>query len=432
MLIEFTCSNHFSILDPVTLSFVASSDKKRIEQTYPCNKMRVLSSAIIYGANGSGKSNLLTALRCMQSLVLENMGFRPNVTVLKIPHKLAGKDRDSEYKINFVKNGFPYSYGYVLGSEGVKHEFLYTYPNGRKTKVFDRVGEVVTFGSKYKKEDFSAARKALRPNRLFLTCASDLCNVQECLETCSFICDDLVFCMSNRQRIVTTNYTGGQGAPHEEFWEDYSLRRIKEDESVRKQVLSLMHSFGYPLEDIEVESKTLSSADFPPIFTEDAITRMQKEKIQTIRAKMNWGQFVTSLSSEESSGIRKLCWFLVPFLDAFKEGKVLICDELDNHLHESVVSRLIEIINQHNDNEHFPQFLLTAHSSSLLKSQLFRRDQIWFTELRPEDRSTDLYSLAEIKDVRADESFQNGYLSGRYGAIPALNYDFRFPTEGAE
>ena len=86
--------------------------------------------------------------------------------------------------------------------------------------------------------------------------------------------------------------------------------------------------------------------------------------------------------------------------------------------------RLIDMMNQQDGLKNVPQFLLTAHSSSFLTPDRFRRDQIWFTELRPEDRSTDLYSLSEIKDVRAGEDYRRGYLRGRYGAIPALNYGF--------
>lgn len=432
MLIEFTCSNHCSILDPVTLSFVAGADKTRIEQTYLYNKIHILPSAIIYGANGSGKTNTIDAIRYMQWLVLNNMSFRPKFTNLQRQHKLAEKDNSSLYKINFVKNGASFCYGFEIADFGIKTEFLYTYPNGRRKKVFERENEDVSLGSAYKREAFSAAFGALRKNRLFLSCASDLCNIPECLETYRFICEDLVFCWNGRQRSIFTDSVDEQGEPRSENWEEYSLRVLQENEVVHQQVLSLMRYFGYPFKDIQVELKSLSSSDIPPIFNADFMSRMQSGKIQARRGKIDWGDFTTDLSTEESSGIRKLCWFLVPFLTVMKEGKVLICDELDCQLHETIVRELLEMINQQNTGEQCPQFLLTAHSSSLLSSDFFRRDQIWFTEIRNENRTTDLYSLAEIKDVRADGNFRTGYLSGRYGAIPALNHNFHFPTEGAE
>ncbi len=423
MLVEFTCSNHRSILKPVTFSFVASADKTRIEQTFSYKGMNVLPSAIIYGANGSGKTSSLDALRHIKLMVLRSMAFSPQFTRLQRPHKLAAKNNitDSQYTVSFVKNGVPYRYGFVLGKDRIQSEFLYTYPNGRKRKIFSRDGEKVSFGTAYKREAFSAALGALRKNRLFLSCAADLCGVSEILEAHSFFCEDLVFCWSGSQNTMTINYLDDQGAPHEESWETYALREIQENESLRKQILRLMNDFGHPFKDIQVESKSLSASDFPPIFKDDVV---QNVKIQARRAKVDWGEFSTDLFAEESSGIRKLCWFLVPFLDVLREGKVLICDELDNHLHESVVIRLIDMMNQQDGLKNVPQFLLTAHSSSFLTPDRFRRDQIWFTELRPEDRSTDLYSLSEIKDVRAGEDYRRGYLRGRYGAIPALNYGF--------
>ena len=103
-------------------------------------------------------------------------------------------------------------------------------------------------------------------------------------------------------------------------------------------------------------------------------------------------------------------------------GKVLICDELEAGLHESLVYGLLKMFME-TESEKFPQLFFTTHDTGLLNLDLFRRDQIWFTELK-QDRSTDLYSLAEIKNVRKDENFGKGYIGGKYGAIPMLNLNF--------
>ena len=428
MLIEFTCSNHRSILKPVTFSFVASTDKTRKNQTYSYDGIHVLSSAIIYGANGSGKTNIIDALGFVKWFLLKCMTFPPNFFALQRPHKLAKKNADSKYAISFVKNNISYRYEFTLNSSGVKREVLYTYPNGRRRTVFDRKeDDLVKIGPSYKNGNFTAAIDALRKNRLFLACVSHLCNIKECFEARSFICDDLIFCLNSRQ-VMMIDYVDEQGRFLDQSWQDYSLRKMQESEEVKRQVLRLVHSMGHPLQNLNIFSKPLSAADVPPIFKEDVVSQMLNSGLHAMGAKVDWGKFSTDLISEESSGIKKMCWFLVPFLEAMQEGRILICDELDSHLHESVVRYLIEMINQHNDKKLFPQFLLTAHSSSLMTPDLFRRDQIWFTELREKDRSTDLYSLAEIKNVRVDASFRKGYISGRYGAIPILNYDFNLPT----
>ena len=110
-------------------------------------------------------------------------------------------------------------------------------------------------------------------------------------------------------------------------------------------------------------------------------------------------------------------------LKVIANGKVLICDELESNLHEALLFGLVKqfIIEQ---GMKPAQMIFTTHETGLLNLDLFRRDQIWFTEIREKDRSTDLNSLAEIKNVRKNENFGKGYISGKYGAIPMLNLNF--------
>ena len=114
---------------------------------------------------------------------------------------------------------------------------------------------------------------------------------------------------------------------------------------------------------------------------------------------------------------------LCPILDIIVKGKVLICDELESGLHESLVYALVKLFVDF-DTDEFSQLVFTTHETGLLNLDLFRRDQIWFAELKGADRSTDLFSLAEFKNVRKEENFGKGYISGKYGAIPMLNLDF--------
>lgn len=115
--------------------------------------------------------------------------------------------------------------------------------------------------------------------------------------------------------------------------------------------------------------------------------------------------------------------FLYPFIEIMKGDKVIICDELENNLHESVVSSLIKMLSELGK-EKRSQLIFSTHNTSLLKLDIFRRDQIWFTEMKSKGRATDMYSLAEIKNVRKDENICKGYITGKYGAIPMLNDTF--------
>lgn len=141
-----------------------------------------------------------------------------------------------------------------------------------------------------------------------------------------------------------------------------------------------------------------------------------------VDAKVVYEQFKVDLIREESQGIKKLIEFMCPFIDIILKGKVLICDEIETSLHESIVYKIFDYFRHSKDiSDRCAQMISTTHDTSLLNLNLFRRDQIWFTELSNEERSTDLYSLAEIKNVRKDENIGKGYISGKYGAIPMLN-----------
>ena len=135
-----------------------------------------------------------------------------------------------------------------------------------------------------------------------------------------------------------------------------------------------------------------------------------------------YDQFEVDLMTEESTGVKRLFQMICPIIDILNKGKILICDELEASLHESVIFQIVQLF-QHYQKEKFAQIVFSTHDTSLLDSDLFRRDQVWFTQLNKE-RATDLYSLVEIKNVRKSENLAKGYVSGKYGAIPMLNKKF--------
>ena len=148
-----------------------------------------------------------------------------------------------------------------------------------------------------------------------------------------------------------------------------------------------------------------------------------EKKFDAIDAKVVYDSFKINLLNEESSGVKKLFGMLCPLIVIMANGKVLICDEIESGLHESLVFGLVKLFAEVNNNK-FSQMIFTTHETGLLNLDVFRRDQIWFTELREDDRSTDLYSLVEIKNVRKEDNFNRAYISGKYGAIPMLNLNF--------
>ena len=197
------------------------------------------------------------------------------------------------------------------------------------------------------------------------------------------------------------------------------------NDRVKKAVLTFLNELGTGIRDIRVtiDQKQLETSQLPPFLSDEFRNMLLQKKVDAISAKVVYDGFETDLMLEESTGVRKLFGMLCPLLDIMVNGKVLLCDELESSLHESLVYELVKLfINV--TTEKFAQLIFTTHETGLLNLDLFRRDQIWFAEMKGSGRSTDLFSLAEIKNVRKEDNFGRGYITGKYGAIPMLNLDF--------
>ena len=408
MLLEFICSNHKSIKDKIIFSALAGSDNTNDDMTEEIAGVKVLKSAVIYGANGSGKSNFIDAISFVKNLVLNSITHQPGQGIRQTPHKLSELGSESTYQVQFVIKGIRYAFGFSLKNLLVSEEYLYYFPNGRQAKIFDRKDEEFTVGSKFRGK-FSSCKDVLKPNRLLLSCAANFTAVEEVADAFSFFNNELVV----------------YGAENQDNWMNYSLYQINSNEKMKRVVLSLMQDLGMGVKDIKVsiDQKKMESIELPPFLTDEFKNMLLQTKFDAISAKVVYEKFETDLLQEESSGVRKLFALLCPMIDILFNGKVLLCDELEASLHESVVYELVKLfITMKTDK--FAQIIFTTHETGLLNLDLFRRDQIWFTEMEGTDRSTDLYSLAEIKNVRKDDNFGKGYITGKYGAIPMLNVNF--------
>lgn len=408
MLLEFSCSNHRSIRDEILFSAIAGSDKTHAENIEKAADVEVLKSSVIYGANGSGKSNFIDAIAFVKNLVSNSINHQPGQGILQVPHKLEGYERKSNYKIQFVVDGIRYAFGFSLRNMLVVEEYLYYFPNGRQTKVFERDGEEYSAGRNFRNR-FNSCKDVLKPNRLMLSCAANFSSVDEVTAAYRFFNDELVIYNSGNQ----------------ENWMNYSLHQINTNEKVKATVLKFLDALGTGIKDIYVDIKKedLDVSHLPPFLSDEFKKILLQEKIDAISAKVQYEGFETDLISEESTGIKKLFGILCPFIDIIANGKVLVCDELESNLHESLLFGLVkQFVNTRGSKP--AQLIFTTHETGLLNLDLFRRDQIWFTENKSADRSTDLFSLTEIRNVRKDENFGKGYIAGKYGAIPMLNLNF--------
>ena len=304
-----------------------------------------------------------------------------------------------------MTKGIRYAFGFTLNNMLVTEEYLYSFPNGRQVKIFERENEEIFAGDKFRGK-FDVCKTVLKPNRLLLSCAANFSDIEDVQKVFAFFRDELVIYR-------------GLGI---DDWMNYSLVTMNENPKVKKVVMSFLQGLGTEIKDIniEIKKKQLQINELPPFLSDEVKAQIVKNYTNEIKANVVYDSFQVDLKLEESMGVKKLIEFICPFIDIIVKGKVLICDELEANLHEAIVYGLVDLFRQLRTNES-AQMFFTTHDTSILNLDLFRRDQIWFTEMKRGERMTDLYSLAEIKNVRKDENIGKGYISGKYGAIPMLN-----------
>lgn len=193
---------------------------------------------------------------------------------------------------------------------------------------------------------------------------------------------------------------------------------------IKNVFVNILRALGTGVKDVKVKLEKIKLTDLPQeIQLPDALkSLLVGQEGSRIDAKVVYDQFEVDLMTEESAGVKRLFQMICPIIDILDKGKILICDELEASLHEAIIFQIVKLF-QHYQKDKFAQLIFSTHDTSLLDTDLFRRDQVWFTQLNKE-RATDLYSLVEIRNVRKSENLEKGYVSGKYGAIPMLNKKF--------
>ena len=400
MLLQFSFKNHRSIKDEVIFSTLASSGTEHINTLIDFDKDKYVRVAEIYGANGSGKTSVLNALGRMQSIVINSNKNEPGDIIPRMPHKLTAS-QPTEFCCIFEKDNIKYSYQFSYDEEGIKEESLFYWPNGRSAKIFERTGESFEFGSNFQKYT-ETTKNYFKKNKLLLSVAANVTDIEEITNAFLFFKKDIVMF---------------PGEPND--WLEYSANKLQADLQVKNEFIKIMRELGSDICDISSKLETRipkeeEVKDLPDILKKLVIS----QPMNYVDIQLVYNNLILNLN-EESAGVQKLFSFICPLLDILENNKVFICDEIERSLHPSVVSYFVDKFQLNNKTK--SQIIFTTHDTDLLNLNQIRRDQIWFTELNPKGRQTDLYSLSEIKDVRKDENIKKGYIMGKYGAIPMPN-----------
>ncbi|NMB89091.1 MAG: AAA family ATPase [Chloroflexi bacterium] len=413
MLIEFKVKNFRSFREEVTLSMVASADK-----TLPDNLISVpefggrslLHSAVVYGPNAAGKSNLIAAAQFVDEFVNTSMERKVNSPIEATPFLLDTEPNTdpSEFEITFIDDqNVRYQYGFHVTTRQVVREWLVAYPKGLPQTWFEREQAVNAepswyFGRNLKGKNSQVA-ELTRPDVLFLSNAAQLNHRQlgrvlEWFQRCLRVID----------------------APDSPYFSTYTAARAKEDEQVQKLIRNLMVAADFGITDFEVREETFTDKDFPDDIPVELRDRLINKKHLDVymRHAMEAGTEVSLPLEEESRGTQRLFALSGPLVEVLTNGWTLFVDELDASLHPFMVRFLVELFHNSQANPRGAQLIFNTHDTTLMDCCVFRRDQIWFVE-KDHQNCSHLYPLLDYSP-RKDEALAKGYLLGRYGAIPFL------------
>ena len=409
MLIQFSFKNYKSFRDDTILDMSSTKISEHANRVISVGKEKLLPAAAIFGANASGKSNVIEAFRFMRTYVLDSFdyggeeGKKDSKTIKRTPFLFDERSRyeESSFEVYFMTSEDEgcktYNYGFALDDHGITEEWLNVKAKTSKDyrMIFYREGDELEFKGIVAKSKENILI-SLERESLVISLGAKLK-----VEKFKMIRDWFY-------KVFFTNF----GDP----MENAVLSRLvptefAEDREEQNNVIKYFSSFDPSIIDFNIR-KMKNEHD------EEVL------KIDAIHKIAGTNKTASIPLEEESDGTLKM-FTLYPILkDTLETGGVLCIDELNARLHPLLVrSFLITFLNPEINKNH-AQVVFTTHDTWQLSNDLLRRDEIWFTE-KESDGATTLYSLADFVDgdgmkIRKDESYEKNYLLGKYGAIPSL------------
>jgi AAA15 family ATPase/GTPase len=417
MLIDFEVGNYLSFKDPVRLSMVAvNAYKEHLEDnTFEAGGLRLLKSAAVYGANASGKSNLLAAMAFMRRFVLSSSKetqVEDEIPVKPFLLDTATETAPSRFEVSFILNGVRYRYGFEADSKAVRKEWLLRAEKTKETPLFLREDEGIEVAEPFK--EGAGLEEKTRDNALFLSVVAQ-------------------FNGETAGRILKwfSGFRTLHGLDDRDF--EYYTARCLQDATRRELLLNFVKNADVGITDLSVSEVPLNTDDkmlkFLPPELQTRLRTQTQLKIAAIHKRYRDGQQDGVVSFDfneaESAGTKKFLRMAAPILDCLDNGYVVAIDELDAKLHPLLTKSIVGLFNSAAMNPKGAQLIFVTHDTNLLEHDILRRDQIWFTE-KTRQSATALYSLAEFKlhdgtKVRNDAALEANYIRGRYGAIPYLD-----------
>ena len=420
MLLEYNFKNFKSFKDLNTLSMIGVKSFKEHEPNniIKIDNEKILKSAVVFGNNASGKSNLVKGLKLMKEVVKSSFrdALLEKESTLQIEKFLLNTETENLptlFEVIFIYENIKYRYGFEIGSNVIEKEWLY-YTFNKETPLFIRENNKFSINKTSFKEGINLDEKT-RDNVLFLSLVAQF-NGQ--------VSNKIIKWFNN------VNFISGI---HDKGYGLYTTNKLKNDKNFYKWMSLILNH-------LEISNITIEEVDFNEKEFKNIIDKANDEKLKKFIIALNefkeddtkkiqistWHKKYDSnnllidtipfdFEKQESEGTKKFINLLGPWYDTLINGKTLVVDELDSRLHTQLTKNLVQLFHKHNKNS--AQLLFTSHDVNLLDKDIFRRDQIWFVE-KDQFGASQLYSLADFKaeSVRKTSSFSKNYLNGKYGA----------------
>ena len=398
MLLEFTVGNFLSFKDKKTFSLEAGSISEHKNNIIKEGKFKVLRSAVVYGANSSGKSNFIKALGFMLETIKNSskLNSTDNLNVKPFLLCTETEQKPSFFEILFIDSEKRYRYGFELDNDKIHSEWLFVLEANSKKEVPYFVRELEGIGVADIFEEAKGLETKTRDNGLFISVADQFNSLvsKNVLRKLSYV--KVLSGIDHEDSVSVTNV-------------------LYNEDDLKIELINLIKNLNLGFNNFNINDDTKQKF---------------KNRVSTIHKKYDKeGKFVSDVEfkmiEQESSGTNKLFDLAGYIVFTLYFGLQLIIDELDSKLHPILTQEIIKIFNNPETNPKNAQLIFTTHDTNLLGANLFRRDQIWFTE-KDDFEATDMYSLLEFRDedgntVRKDRSFEKDYIRGRYGAIPYIS-----------
>jgi uncharacterized protein len=407
MLLEFRVRNYRSFKVETVFSMVASKDDsllRNVSDTGVSAVRRVNRSAVLYGANASGKTNLIRAMQLMRGVVVDSAALQPNqeFNVQQYLLDLISPTEPTMFEVTLLLDGVRYQYGFEFTKSRIVEEWLLVYQTAKPQVWFERKldrasGEdVYKFGSNFVGPK-AVWQNATRHNALFLSMAVQL-NSKNLSDLHSWFAESFIVLLN-----------GG------DIGHDHSTQLLA-NKTGERRIVGLLNAADIGIKSIK--TNTQKAQGFTMEFPSGA-SNIEEMEITLPKFIHSAGDVSAEFDlGDESQGTQKLYALAAPLFDILESGKVLVIDELDRSLHPLLVRQIIAAFSDPTQNCNGAQLLFTTHDTTQLDYTLLRRDQIFFVEKGSDDASV-VVPLLEFSP-RKGEALEKGYLSGRYGGVPIL------------